>query len=133
MIFNSQLNLSINSELHALLHANCYHQVVHYYENLRKNWIILDFIKWNFLKYFIKTLKTLTLIPPLLIENKFVTGIKTKTSIFNKYFAKQCTLLKKRECAPNKSKVLLIAMKKKFSKQLKRQAHAKLMVMMIIL
>ena len=130
MIFNSQLNLSINSGLHAFLHANFYHQVVHYYENLRKNWIILDFIKRSFLKDFIKTL---TLIPPLLIENKFLTGIKTKTSIFNKYFAKQCTLLKKRERAPNKSKVLLIAMKKKFSKQLERQAHAKLMLMMIIL
>ena len=34
------------------------------------------------------------LIPPLLVDNKHVTDIKTKANIFNEYFAEQCTLLK---------------------------------------
>ena len=34
------------------------------------------------------------LIPPLLVDDKFVTDMKTKVNIFNKFFAEQCTPLK---------------------------------------
>ena len=34
------------------------------------------------------------LIPPLLVDDKFVTDMKTKANIFNKFFAEQCTPLK---------------------------------------
>ena len=30
------------------------------------------------------------LMPPLLVKDKFVTDIKTKACIFNKFFAEQC-------------------------------------------
>ena len=38
--------------------------------------------------------KKIPLIPLLLVDNKLVTKIKTKTIIFNKYHAESCTLLK---------------------------------------
>ena len=38
--------------------------------------------------------KKIPIIPPLLIDGKFVTDIQTKTNIFNKFFADQCTPLK---------------------------------------
>ena len=34
------------------------------------------------------------LIPPILVDDKHVTDIKTKANIFKLYFAEQCTLLK---------------------------------------
>ena len=37
--------------------------------------------------------KKLPLISPLLVDDKFVTDIKTKASIFNKIFAEQCSPL----------------------------------------
>ena len=40
------------------------------------------------------------LIPPLLVDDKHVTDIKTKTNIFNEYFAEQCTLLKNSSVLP---------------------------------
>ena len=33
-------------------------------------------------------------ISPLLLENNFITDIKTKADIFNKFFVQQCTPLK---------------------------------------
>ena len=44
---------------------------------------------WSILKLFYNDRKV-SLIPPLLIDDKFVTGIQTKTNIFNKFFADQC-------------------------------------------
>ena len=40
------------------------------------------------------------LIPPFLVDGKFVTDIKTKEKIFNEYFAEQCTLLKNSNVLP---------------------------------
>ena len=39
-------------------------------------------------------------IPPLLIDNKFVIDIQTKGDIFNKFFAEQCTPLKNDSILP---------------------------------
>ena len=44
---------------------------------------------WSILKSFYKDRKV-PLIPPLLIDDKFVTDIETKINIFNKFFADQC-------------------------------------------
>ena len=38
--------------------------------------------------------KKIPQIPPLLVDDKFVTDMKTKAGIFNKFFAEQCTPLK---------------------------------------
>ena len=48
---------------------------------------------WSILKTFYKGKKT-PLIPPLLVNDKFVTDMKTKADIFNKFFAEECTPLK---------------------------------------
>ena len=47
---------------------------------------------WSMPKTFYKN-KKIPLIPPLLIDDKFVTDIQTKANIFNKLFAEQCTSL----------------------------------------
>ena len=44
--------------------------------------------------------KNIPLIPPLLVDDKYVTDIKTKASIFNEYFSEQCTLLKSSSVLP---------------------------------
>ena len=44
--------------------------------------------------------KNSALIPPFLIDDKFVTDIKTKANIFNKLFADQCTPLKNNSVLP---------------------------------
>ena len=44
---------------------------------------------WSTLKSFYNDRKV-PLIPPLLIDDRFVTDIQTKTNIFNKFFADQC-------------------------------------------
>ena len=49
---------------------------------------------WTILKSFYNN-KKIPLIPPLLINKKFVEGIKTKAIIFNKFFSQQFTPLKK--------------------------------------
>ena len=54
---------------------------------------------WSILKTFYNDKKVL-LIPPLLIDDKFVTDIKTKANIFNKFFADQCTPLKNNSILP---------------------------------
>ena len=48
---------------------------------------------WSILKAFYKN-KKIPQIPPLLEDDKFVTDMKTKADIFNKFFAEQCTPLK---------------------------------------
>ena len=44
--------------------------------------------------------KKIPIIPPLLIDDKFVTDIQTKANIFNKFFADQCTPLKNGSVLP---------------------------------
>ena len=45
--------------------------------------------------------KKIPLIPLLLVDNKFVTKIKTKTIIFSKYHAEPCTLVKNSSVIPS--------------------------------
>ena len=54
---------------------------------------------WSILKTFYND-KNIPLIPPLLIEDKFVTDIQTKANIFNKSFVEQCTPLKNHSLLP---------------------------------
>ena len=73
-----------------------------YYENpARKlnNTLLQAKTYWSILKAFYNN-KKVPLIPLLLIEDKFVTDIKTKANIFNKFFADQCTLLKNNSILP---------------------------------
>ena len=73
-----------------------------YYENLGKNLnnpLLQTKTYWSILKTFYNG-KKIPLIPPLLIDDKFVTDMKAKANIFNKFFAEQCTPLK------NESKLL---------------------------
>ena len=44
--------------------------------------------------------------PPLLINDKFVTNIKTKGNIFNKLFAEQCISLKNDSFLPTSQNIL---------------------------
>ena len=55
---------------------------------------------WPILKTFYND-KKIPLIPPLLVDDKHVTDIKTKTNIFNEYFAEQYTLLKNNSVLPS--------------------------------
>ena len=67
-----------------------------YYNNLAKrlnNPLLQAKTYWSILKTFYND-KEIPIIPPLLIDNKFVTDIQTKGNIFNKFFADQCTPLK---------------------------------------
>ena len=52
-----------------------------------------------FLKHSVIT-KKIFLIPPVVINGKFATCIKTKANIFNNFFAKQCTPLKNDRVLP---------------------------------
>ena len=73
-----------------------------YYENFAKkldNPLLQAKAYWSILKTFYND-KKVSLIPPLLIENEFVTDIKTKTNIFNKFFADQYTILKNNSMLP---------------------------------
>ena len=63
-----------------------------YYENLAKklnNPLLQAKTYWSILKSFYNDGKV-PLIPPRLIDDKFVTDIQKKTNIFNKFFADQC-------------------------------------------
>ena len=61
---------------------------------------------WTILKSFYNNnSKKIPLIPPLLINDKFVTDIKTKAIIFNKLFAEQCTPLKNDSVLPTSQHV----------------------------
>ena len=60
-----------------------------YYENLAKkldNLLLQTKTYWSILKTFYNNKK----IPPLLEDDKFVTDMRTKADIFNKFFAEQC-------------------------------------------
>ena len=67
-----------------------------YYENIGKKLndpLLQAKTYWSILKTFYNG-KKIPLIPPLLVDDKFVTDMKTKANIFNKFFAEQCTPLK---------------------------------------
>ena len=73
-----------------------------YYGNLAKklnNPLLQAKTYWSILKAFYND-KKIPLIPPLLIDDKFITDIKTKANIFNKFFAEQCTPLKNNSTLP---------------------------------
>ena len=73
-----------------------------YYENLARklnNPLLQAKTYWSILKTFYND-QEVPLIPPLLIDDKFVTDIKTKANIFNKLFAEQCTPLKNNSILP---------------------------------
>ena len=67
-----------------------------YYENLGKklNNPLLQTKTYLSIRKTLYNDKKIPLIPPLLVENKFVTDMKTKANIFNKFFVEQCTPLK---------------------------------------
>ena len=60
---------------------------------------------WSILKTFYNDEK-IPLIPPLLIDKKFVTDVRTKANIFNKFFAEQCTPLKNGSLLPSSQEFL---------------------------
>ena len=71
-----------------------------YYENFARklnNLLLPEKTYWSILKTFYND-KKIPLITPLLLDNKFVTDIKTKANTFDEYFAEKCTLLKKQQC-----------------------------------
>ena len=73
-----------------------------YYKNLAKrlnNPSLQAKTYWSILKTFYND-KKIPIIPPLLIDDKFVTDIQTKANIFNKFFADQCTPLKNGSVLP---------------------------------
>ena len=73
-----------------------------YYENLARklnNPLLQAKTYWSILKTFYNE-KKIPIIPPLLVDNNFVTGIQTKANIFNKFFAEQCTPLKNNSVFP---------------------------------
>ena len=75
-----------------------------YYENLAKklnNPLLQAKTYWSILKTFYND-KKIPLIPPLLIDDNFVTDIQAKANIFNKYFADQCTPLKNSSILPTR-------------------------------
>ena len=73
-----------------------------YYENLAKklnNPLLQTKTYWSILKTFYND-KKIPIIPPLLVNDKFVTDIQMKANIFNKFFADQCTTLKNNSSLP---------------------------------
>ena len=73
-----------------------------YYENLEKkltNLLLLAKTYWSIIKTFYNE-KNVPLVPPLLIDNMFVTDIQTKANFSNKFFTEQCTPLKKSSVPP---------------------------------
>ena len=49
---------------------------------------------WSLLNAFLNN-KKIPLIPPLFHENRFLTDFKEKAELFNSFFAKQCSLIRK--------------------------------------
>ena len=79
-----------------------------YYKNLGKKLndpTIQTKSYWTILKSFYNN-KNIPLVPPLLINDKFVTDLKTKANIFNKFFAEQSTPLKNDSILPTSQHVL---------------------------
>ena len=73
-----------------------------YYENLAKklnNPMLQAKTYWSILKTFYNE-KKIPIIPPLLVNDNFVTDIQEKANIFNKFFAEQCTPLKNGSVLP---------------------------------
>ena len=73
-----------------------------YYENLAKklnNPLLQTKTYWSILKTFYND-KKIPIIPPLMVNDKFVTDIQIKANIFNKFFADQCTPLKNNSSLP---------------------------------
>ena len=73
-----------------------------YYENLAKklnNPLLQTKTYWSILKTFYND-KKIPIVPPLLVNDKFVTDIQMKANIFNKFFADQCTPLKNNSSLP---------------------------------
>ena len=72
-----------------------------YYDNLAKklnNPLLQAKMYWSILKTFYN--KKIPLIPPLLVDDKFVTDIQKKANVFNKFFAEQCTPLDNNSSLP---------------------------------
>ena len=79
-----------------------------YYENLGKklsNPLLQVKTYWSILKTFYNG-KKIPLIPPLLIDKKFVTDIRRKANIFNKFFTEQCIPFKSGSVLPSSQEVL---------------------------
>ena len=73
-----------------------------YYENLGKkpnDPTLRSKTYWSIIKGFYNG-KRVPVIPPLLVNNKFVTNFKAKANIFNNFFSKQCTPLANRNKLP---------------------------------
>ena len=73
-----------------------------HYENLAKrlnNLLLQAKTYWSILKTFYNE-KKISIIPPLLIDDNFVSDIETKANIFNKFFAEQCTPSKNSSILP---------------------------------
>ena len=73
-----------------------------YYENLAKklnNPLLQVKTYWSILKTFYNE-KNIPLIPPLLVDDNFVTDNQTKANIFNTFFAEQCTPLNNSSVLP---------------------------------
>ena len=73
-----------------------------YYENLAKklnNPLLQAKTYWSILKTFYND-KKIPLIPPLLIDDTFITDTQAKANIFNNFFAEQSTPLKNNSMLP---------------------------------
>ena len=73
-----------------------------YYDNLAKklnNPLLQAKTYWSILKTFYNN-KKVPLIPPLLVDDKFVTDVQKKANAFNKCFAEQCTPLDNNSSLP---------------------------------
>ena len=80
-----------------------FHTKALYYENLAiklNNTLLQAKAYWSILKTLYND-KKIPLIPPLLIDDKFVTDTQSKANIFNKFFADQCTPLKNDSVLPS--------------------------------
>ena len=97
-------NESLTAELNDII---SYTRDLHY-ENLAKklnNLLLQAKTYWSILKSIYNNRKV-PLIPPLLIDDKFVTDIQTKTNIFNKFFADQCQTLNNASDLPTNQRFL---------------------------
>ena len=63
------------------------------------NLLLQEKTYWSVLRT-IYSNKKITLIPPLLVDDKFVTDMKTKAKTFNAFFAEQCTHFKNKSVLP---------------------------------
>ena len=88
-----------------------------YYENLAKKLnssLLQEKTYWSIPKT-IYSNKKISLILPLLVDNKFVTDMKTKAYICNDFFAEQCTPMKNNTVL-SINQIFLTQSRTKFSK-----------------